>query len=115
MDTQQIVDKTKAIRSQFSHRSTHFDVRDRMLDLMEEMGELAHALMMVEKRKHVNVEAKQATKADVADALSDMLFDMIIIAEDMGIDMFKDYERMLTALQERIDKGEYDNTEALKS
>lgn len=111
MDFDELVKRTLKVREQFRKRSTNFDKRDRVLDLVEEVGELAHAVLMVEGRKKKNIEGGGKKVSDVADALSDMLFDMIVLAEDYQIDLVKDYERMLKELRKRIKKGEFDGNE----
>jgi len=105
---QELVRKTLVLRDRFRAQSTDFDKRDRVLDLVEEVGELAHAILMVEGRKQVNVESKQAQIEDVADALADILFDMVVLAEDYGIELEREYGEMLVRLEERINEGEFD-------
>jgi NTP pyrophosphatase (non-canonical NTP hydrolase) len=104
MDFQRLIEETKKIRKRFQKESSNFDKRDRVLDLVEEVGELANAVLIVEKRKKKNITR---SKSDIADAISDILFDLIILAEDYQIDLLADYERMLKALKTRIDKGEF--------
>jgi NTP pyrophosphatase (non-canonical NTP hydrolase) len=107
MTFEQLIKETLALRDDFNKKSTSYDKRDRTLDLVEEVGELANAVLLVEKRKKVTPAHKQRSVTDIADALSDMLFNMVVLAEDYNIDLIKDYERMLVELKKRIKKGEF--------
>ena len=108
MDFEKLVHRTLRLRKVFQKQSTNFDKRDRVLDLVEEVGELAHAVLIVEKRKKKRGKRGKSTVDDVADALSDILFDLIALADDYKIDLVDDYERMLRELEQRIKSGEFD-------
>ena len=49
------------------------------------------------------------TKNDIADALADILFDMVMLADEYEIDLEKEYGEMLGRLEARIDGGEFNN------
>ena len=58
---QSLVDQTKKIAAQFPH---HYTKQNRMLDTVEEVGELAQAILMVEKIKTSNrAEVKQRSQS----------------------------------------------------
>jgi NTP pyrophosphatase (non-canonical NTP hydrolase) len=99
-----LIYQTKQLAGQFPHQLTK---QDRLLDAVEEMGELAQAILMVENIKTTNDPTKQRTVADVADALCDVLFDLVILADDYHIDYENEYQDMLTRLQTRLNKGEF--------
>ena len=79
-----------------------------MLDLMEEVGELAQAILIVEKKKLTSDPAKQKTKADIANALGDIMFDLVLLADDYKLDLFTEYAKVLKELHDRTQAGEFD-------
>ncbi len=54
-----------------------------------------------------NDPLKQRTEKDVADALADILYDLILLARDYDMDLEKEYVEMLVSLEKRIKKGEF--------
>lgn len=74
-----------------------------MIDLMEEIGELANALLV--ERGH---KFKSRKKSDLNDAFFDVLFDLLMIASIMNVDLDKAFEKGLKELRSRIQKGEFD-------
>jgi NTP pyrophosphatase (non-canonical NTP hydrolase) len=107
VDAQQLIQKTRDIRKRFEENGAVYSKKDRVLDAMEELGELAQAVLISEGTKVSNDPHKQRTKADIADALADILFALVHIADDYEIDFFAEYEAMLKRLQTRLDKGEF--------
>lgn len=105
MEISEAVKKTKELDKKFK---TRFDRRDRALDLMEEAGELAQAMQIESGRKLTNDPAKNRTKADVADAICDMLYDLILLSVSYGLDLEKEYKKMLVGLGKRVKKGEFE-------
>ncbi len=108
MKFEEIVKKTKELDSMFKQR---FDTRDRALDLVEEVGELAQAMQIFEKRKLTNDPSKRRSKKDLADALADILYDVILLAGQYEINLEKEYIEMLERLKERVGRGEFDGNE----
>lgn len=102
-------EKTRKLAQGFGVK---FDVRDYLLDLVEEVGELSQAIQIESGRKITNDPSKARTRADVVDGLCDVMFDLIMLAEKYEIDMGEKYEQMLLSLQERIDSGEFERREA---
>lgn len=76
------------------------------MDMLEETGELATAILYTEKIKKGKKSGKYS-KIDIADALSDILFDMFLLADEYKIDLEYEYEEMLVRMKERIKKGEF--------
>lgn len=105
MDTNKIIQKTFEVSSQFG---SNYDKKERVLDLVEEVGELAQAVLVVEGVKHTNDPKKQKTVADIKDALSDCLFALIHLAKEYDTDLFEEYLQMLDRLKTRIVSGEFD-------
>lgn len=103
-----IIEKTRQISKQFPQK---YDTRDHFIDLVEEVGELAQALMISTGRKRTNDPAKQRDIEDVKDALCDVLFELIRLSDDLGIDLEAEYVKTLEQIQERIDKGEFSTEE----
>jgi len=95
--------KTNQIVKSFPNR---FTKEQRYIDLAEEMGELAQAMLFESGVKRNKIKG-QKTKEDIADALADMLFNMYDLAEQYNIDLDKEYSEMLERLEERINKGEF--------
>lgn len=75
---------------------------------MEEVGELAQAILIVEKKKLTSDPAKQRTKADIANALGDIVFDLVLLADDYELDLFAEYAKVLQELRTRTESGEFD-------
>lgn len=72
------------------------------VDLMEEAGELANSILVKEGFKN-----KKRAKADLVDSICDIIFDLYMIAEHYGVDVEKEYLKVLEQLKERIKKGEF--------
>lgn len=100
----ELIKRTRELTRRFGKQ---LDKRDRLLDLVEEVGELAQAVLIVEKRKTMKDPAKQRAVEDVADAICDSLFDLIMLAEEYGLDLGKEYGEMLDRLEKRLDSGEF--------
>jgi len=101
---QELIENTRNLAVQFPN---HYIKQDRLLDAMEEMGELAQAMLIVEKRKTTNDPSKQRTTKDIADGLCDLLYNLILLADDYQIDFTLEYRDMLSRLQHRINQGEF--------
>ncbi len=101
----ELIEKTLRLARRFPKRYTK---QERLLDVMEEAGELAQAVLIVERIKTTNDPLKQRTVEDIADAISDILFALIHVADDYGRDLIEDYAEMLVRLEKRLDKGEFD-------
>ncbi len=108
MDFKQVIEQTERIGRAFEKRSRKFTKQERMLDLVEEVGELAQAMLIVDKRKLTEDPKKRKTRADIADALGDIMFDLILLAKDYEIDLASEYTNTLNHLSERLDEGEFD-------
>ena len=82
-------------------------VEHRFMDLVEEVGELSTAIMYFEKFKSGRYEGKY-TKDDISDALSDILFDLFVIADKYDLEVDKEYTKMLERLDKRVEEGEFE-------
>ncbi len=73
-----------------------------MLDLMEEVGELANAILVKEDYKSVKREI-----SGLKDSMADILYALIRLANFYKIDIKDEYMKMLKELKNRIDRGEF--------
>jgi NTP pyrophosphatase (non-canonical NTP hydrolase) len=105
MDLKKIQQKTIEINQLFP---SDYDKRDLMIDLVEEVGELANAILIVDKRKFTNNPTKKKTKADIANALGDILFDLLVMAQEYGLDMEEEMVKVLEEIKTRIASGEFE-------
>lgn len=101
MDFKKLVDDTLLLSDKFK---TKLGKQGRMIDLMEEVGELANAMLMVDGRKTSGNPAKQRTKEDIADALADILYDLILLSKHYDIKLDEVYPRMLEEMNNRFEK-----------
>lgn len=99
-----LIDQTNQLAIQFPR---HYTKQERLVDALEELGELAQAILIVEKIKTTNDPTKQRTVKDIADALSDVLYALILISQDYQLDYPREYQEMLTRLQTRLNQGEF--------
>lgn len=101
------VNKTREVAREFEKKGQGYGKQERFMDLVEEVGELAQAMLIVDGAKVTNDPAKARTMKHIADALSDILFDVVLLADNYEIDLFGDYERMLEELKGRLESGEF--------
>lgn len=106
-DFQALVDQTHRLRLEFEKRGNTYDKRSRLIDLVEEVGELAQAVHIVEGFKCTSDPKKNKTKSDVADALADIFYELILLAQDYELDLAKEYQEMLSRLEHRLETGEF--------
>jgi len=93
----ELIGKTREAQSLVGSK---MGIEARVLDLVEEVGELANAVLVEEGHKG-------RKKADLADSLADVLYDLILVAEHYGIDLKKEYGNMLEELKKRAERGEF--------
>lgn len=74
----------------------------RLIDLMEEVGELSNAILVKEGYKN-----KKRAKAELEDSLCDVLYELLILSELYGINLEKEYTDMLKRLEKRIKQKEF--------
>ena len=100
-----LINRTKKIAKKFPPT---MGVEERFIDLVEEIGELAQAILITRGKKYTNDPSKQQTVENVADALADVLFNLIVLAEEYGLDLEEEYLKMLDRLQGRIEAKEFE-------
>lgn len=104
----QLIKDTNEVAERFPKK---FGKRDNFIDLVEEVGELAQAIMISEGWKTTNDPSKQRTIEDVKDALGDVMFQIIRIAEQYEVDLAEEYPKVLAHLRGRLDSGEFEMEE----
>ncbi len=78
------------------------NLEHRVLDLVEEVGELCRAIL-IEK----GYKGKKGDKSEIPDAIVDILFDLILLVEHYKIDIDKEYSKMIEGLKKRQKRGEF--------
>ncbi len=79
-------------------------VYQRLADLMEEAGELANAIQVKEGWKSQN-----RSKSELVDSVCDTLFSIFGIAALYGIDLDREYPKVLDHINSRREKGEFNH------
>ncbi len=101
MNLQEIQKITKKIVKKFPGKQWKVEVRT--LDLVEEIGELCNAILIKEGHK-----GKKRAKADLADSLVDILFDLVLLADIYKVDLNKEYSKMIREIIKRQKEKEFD-------
>lgn len=104
MTLKELTEKSKKIAKKFP-KKFQWGQKERFIDLVEEVGELANAILVYEKNKPKKVLFKGNS---IADALCDILFDLLVLADYYGVELEREYPKMLKRLEERIKKGEFE-------
>jgi len=73
-----------------------------VLDLVEEVGELANAVLVREKYKSI-----KRKKSELKDSIADILYALVRLANYYNINIKDEYMKMLKKLEERLEKGEF--------
>ncbi len=104
MDLKNLTQKTLKVNKQFKNWR-QWNTKTRFVDLIEEIGELANAILTMEKAKGSKPGWQ---KEGFKDSLCDCLYDILILAAEHKVDLEKEYLLMLKTLQQRIKSGEFD-------
>lgn len=102
MNLKQLTEKTVKVTKQFPKE---WNQDTRFFDLVEEVGEIANAILV---KKGEKPKATLHKGNSLEDALADTLFDVILLAHQYGIGLEKEYLKMLKKLEKRIKSGEFD-------
>jgi len=95
----ELSEKTIAIARKFPRK---WSIPIRFVDMVEEVGELANALLGKWGEK-----PPATIRAEVEDSLCDILYDLILLSHEYDIDLRKSYLKMLSELEARLEKGEF--------
>jgi NTP pyrophosphatase (non-canonical NTP hydrolase) len=85
---------TKEVVKKFPGKQWKAEIRT--LDLVEEVGELCNAILVEEGHK-----GKKRAKAELADSLVDILFDLILLADIYKVNLDKEYLKMIADIKKR--------------
>ncbi len=101
MDLNEAVRETKKVCSSIpTPKGKGWDAKTRFIDLVEEVGELANAIMLEHGDK-----AEKRRKAELIDSVCDTLFDLLMLADAYGIDLDKEYPKVLEQITNRVKDG----------
>jgi NTP pyrophosphatase (non-canonical NTP hydrolase) len=104
MDFKEAQEQTRKLVEVLEKEAKPWNPIERFADLVEEVGELANALLVEE-----GVKNKGRLFADLKDSLCDILFDMLTIANHYGIDLSKEYRKVLKDMEKRIERKEFND------
>jgi len=96
-------DKTEKVTNQIPQVKT-WSIHNRMVELMEEVGELSNAIQTDEGYK-----SKKRKKSDLVDSVCDVLFEVFNIAAHYKVDLDKEYPKVLKFIDNRRKSGEFDH------
>ena len=104
MDLNEAVDLAQELVKKIeSSRNEEWDSKTRFIDLVEEVGELANALLVDHSHK-----SEKERRAELADSVCDILFDVFIIARQHNMDLNKEYEKVLKDMEKRLQRGDFE-------
>ncbi len=92
----------KVVESIPTKSGKNWDKKTRFIDLVEEVGELANAILLEEGDKF-----ETRRRAELIDSICDVLMDILLLAGDYGIDLDKEYSKVLEDIEKRNKKGEF--------
>lgn len=96
--------ETKAVAKNLPSKG--WTVHTRFVELVEEVGELANAIQTDEGFK-----SKKRKKSDVTNSVCDVLFELLLIADNYNIDLDKEYPAVLEEIDIRRKNGDFDHEE----
>jgi NTP pyrophosphatase (non-canonical NTP hydrolase) len=103
MDFSEAQKRSKAVNRKFIlARKLEWKPEVMLADMAEEVGELANAILVDRGFK-----SRNRKRAEIADSLCDILFDIFMVAEYYGLEMGTEYEKVLKKITERIESGEF--------
>ncbi len=97
---QEIIEEVKQAGSRFDNR---WDIKTHYIDLVEEVGELGNAILIEGGDK-----SPKRKRAEVQDSFADILFELILMADEANIDLEQSIGKMLAELKIRQDKRKYE-------
>ena len=106
MDLKTAQHKTIQLSQKFP---TPMNKKSRALDLMEEVGELANAILITEGDKPSNRAISKDADYGISDSLCDILYDVFMLAEDYKVDLSEKYPQVLEHIETRVKSGEFNS------
>lgn len=81
-----------------------WDLKTHYIDLVEEVGELGNAILIETKSK-----SSKRQRAELKDSFADILFELIMLADEAGINLEERITTMLQELKLRQENHDYEN------
>lgn len=103
MDLADVIKRTLEINGKFK---TEFSAHGRALSLVSEVGELAEAILEYDGGKEKGTRNPKG-KEEIADALADLLYNVIVLASHYDVDLEKEYVGVLEKVEKRFEEGEF--------
>lgn len=97
---EQIVSEILDAGSKFPNK---WDLKTHYIDLVEEVGELGNAVLVETKSK-----SAKRQRAELQDSFADVLFELVMMADEAGVDLEEAITQMLTELKHRQENRDYD-------
>lgn len=79
-----------------------WDLKTHYIDLVEEVGELGNAVLI-----ETGSKSTKRQRADLKDSFADVLFELILMADEADVDLEEVITQMLSELKVRQDNKEY--------
>lgn len=98
----QAIKETVRLASKMPNKKD-WQVHNNFAAMVEEVGELANAIQVEEGFK-----SKKRRKAEIADSICDILYELFRIANWYKIDLDKEYPLVIKQIDKRRLKGEFD-------
>jgi len=98
-----LIAKTVEVNGRFK---AEFSDRDRILSLVSEVGELADAVLEYDGGKEKGTRSPKG-KGEIADALADIFYNLVLVAQHYGVDLTEEYKRVLKDVEKRLKTGEF--------
>ena len=99
LDFDTLQKKAITLAQHFPHQ---WDTKTHFVDLVEEVGELANAILILNRDKD-----NKRKRSDLEDSLADILFQLIQLAHSQNIDLLKVLDKQLEDLEVRLKNREY--------
>lgn len=96
---QQLIVEVLEVGSKFPNK---WDLKTHYIDLVEEVGELGNAILVESGSK-----SGKRKRADLKDSFADVLFELIMMANEAGVNLEEVLTKMLTELRVRQENREY--------
>lgn len=98
---QQLISEVLELGTRFPNK---WDLKTHYIDLVEEVGELGNAVLVESGSKSVKRQ-----RAELKDSFADVLFELILMADEAEVDLEEVLTQMLQELKVRQENKEYDN------
>lgn len=95
-------DRTERVTSRIPQNKP-WTIHNRMVELMEEVGELSNAIQTDEGFK-----SKKRKKSELVDSVCDVLFEVLNIAAHYKVDLDTQYPKVLKQIDDRRKSGQFD-------